>query len=52
MEYCVAPDRMEGWINIYKAFSIHAFYWTKQAADEAAGRERVSCVHMREVIDD
>lgn len=44
------PVAREFWVNKYNFRELSAAYPTKEMADSFAGRDRVECIHVREVL--
>lgn len=44
------PVAREFWVNKYKFRELSAAYPTKGMADSFSGRDRVECIHVREVL--
>lgn len=47
---CEVPVAREFWVNKYKFRELSAAYPTKGMADSFSGRDRVECIHVREVL--
>ncbi|GBQ10464.1 hypothetical protein [Acetobacter cerevisiae] len=45
-----APVAREFWVNKYKFRELSGAYPTKGMADSFSGRDRVECIHVREVL--
>ena len=49
-QYRVRPEPREFWVNCYANENMHA-YTSKGRADNAAGKLRTECIHVREITE-
>jgi hypothetical protein len=53
-EYRIVPDppkAREWWANVYPAGASDILHESREEADEAAGRSRVECMRVRQILD-